>query len=348
MSNRRTLVLYMALVGMAAAVLPLRSVVAQGTELLFVENTLSGDVTVIDVATLKVTGTIPIGRYPDDIIVSKRGDILYVSRMMSRSEDGAQPLPGEIVAINPATKTVTWRAPVSGEPHHLALSDDGEQLFVPIFSSNHVEVLNTRRRAVVDKIPVGYGPHGTFLSPNGKNVYSGTIHQQQITVFDAATHKPIKVIPMSEGVRPFAIAKDESRLYAQLSRLHGFVVVDLTTNKIIRTVELPDRDKVAMPGSWPYTVNHGLALSPDEKLLVAAATRSDFVAIYSLPELELLGSVPVGVEPNWLTFSVDARYLYASNRKSNDVSVIDMANRKEVARIKVGNYPQRMAAVVVK
>jgi YVTN family beta-propeller protein len=228
------------------------------------------------------------------------------------------------------------------------VSADGTRLFVPIFSSNHIEVLDTQRRSLLAKVPVGYGPHGTFLSANGKSVYAGTIHQQQITVFDAATHKVLKTIPMTEGVRPFAISKDETRLYAQLSRLHGFVVVDLATDKIVRTVELPDRDKVPTPGQWPYTVNHGLGLTPDEKLLFAAATRSDFIAVYSHPGLELQGTVPVGGEPNWLIFSPDGRYCYVSNRKSNDVSVIDVATLKEVARIKVGNYPQRLATVKVK
>jgi len=320
---------------------------AQGTELLFVENTLGGDVTVIDVAKLAVTGTIPIGRYPDDIIASPRGDVLYLSRMLARSEDGEVPVPGEIVAIDPAARRVLWRTPVSGEPHHLAVSRDGERLFVPIFSSNHVEVLDTRRRSVVGRVSVGYGPHGTFISHNGTRVYSGTIHQQQITVFEAATGKVLRTLPMGEGVRPFAISKDETRLFAQLSRLHGFVVVDLTTDRIVRTVTLPGLERVRMPGQWPYTVNHGLGLTPDEGRLFAAATRSNLVAVYSLPDLALIDTIPVGEEPSWLIFSPEGRYCYVSNRKSDDLSVIDVATLKEVARIRVGQYPQRMATVRV-
>ncbi len=321
---------------------------AQERELLFVENTMSGDVTVIDVAKLEVTGRIPIGRYPDDIIASKRGDVLYLSRMIARSEDGELPVPGEIVAINPATQSVSWRAPVGGEPHHLAISNDGNLLYVPIFSSNHLEVLDTRRRSVVRKVPVGYGPHGTFISANGRRVYAGTIHQQHITVFDATTFDVVKTIPMGEGVRPFAITRDESRMYVQLSRMHGFVVVDLESDKIVRRVELPDVERVSMPDRWPYTVNHGIGLSPNGRYLFAAATRSALVAVYSVPGLELLGTIPVGTEPNWVIFSPDGRYCYVSNRKSDDLSVIDVARRVEVKRIQVGTYPQRMASVIVR
>ena len=94
-------------------------------------------------------------------------------------------------------------------------------------------------------------------------------------------------------------------------------------------------------------MNHGLGLSPDGKYLFAAATLSDFVAVYSVPELELLETIPVGREPKWLIFNPDGRYCYVTNRESDDVSVIDVATRSEIKRVKVGRYPQRMAAVIV-
>lgn len=45
--------------------------------------------------------------------------------------------------------------------------------------------------------------------------------------------------------------------------------------------------------------------------------------------------------------SPDGKRAFVSNRASDDVSVIDLAGRREVARIKVGKYPQRMATVAV-
>ncbi len=54
---------------------------------------------------------------------------------------------------------------------------------------------------------------------------------------------------------------------------------------------------------------------------------SEFVAIYSFPGLELLGTVPVGQEPNWVVFSKDSKYAYVSNRRADTIAVIDLAGR---------------------
>ena len=70
-------------------------------------------------------------------------------------------------------------------------------------------------------------------------------------------------------------------------------------------------------------------------------------AIYSMPDLQLLGTVPVGREPNWVTFSRDSKFAYVSNRRDNTLSVISIPERKEVARLKVGEFPQRMTTSMV-
>ena len=62
---------------------------------------------------------------------------------------------------------------------------------------------------------------------------------------------------------------------------------------------------------------------------------------YSLPDLEYLGGVPVGVVPDWLTFTPDGKYLYSANAHSNTVSVIDVEAIKEVKVIPVGQVPKR-------
>jgi YVTN family beta-propeller protein len=158
-----------------------------------------------------------------------------------------------------------------------------------------------------------------------------------------------KIIELPDGVRPFQLSPDEKFAYVQLSRLHGFVVVDLTRDSVVRTVNLPVLKPLPKPtfDKSHYVMNHGLGLSPDAKYLVANASMSEFVAIYSFPSLELLGTVPVGHEPNWVVFSKDSRYAYVSNRRDDTVSVIDLAARREAARIPVGDFPQRMTVATV-
>jgi YVTN family beta-propeller protein len=149
-------------------------------------------------------------------------------------------------------------------------------------------------------------------------------------------------------VRPIAVTQDESRLFVQLSYLHGFLVVDPTTGRTIRTVQLPMPAGHALPDSMPVTANHGLRITADGRFLIANGSMVDLVAVYALPDLSLVGTIPVGQDPNWDTVSPDGTRLYVSNRGSDDVSVIDIATKREIARIKVGRYPERMTAMAAR
>jgi YVTN family beta-propeller protein len=197
----------------------------------------------------------------------------------------------------------------------------------------------------VGSVRVGLGPHNVYTSTDGKRIYSGQIHQDNVSIVDTATQEVIKQIPMGEKVRPIAFTKDEKTMYVQLSRLHGFVVVDMATEQK-QKIELPPLKK-PYPVAWPYNVVHGIAVSPDDKLLFADSALDNFVAAYTIPDHKLQAVIPVGDNPNWLSFSADGRLLYVSNRGDNNVSVISVKDLKEVTRIPVGQGPQRILTVRV-
>lgn len=328
---------------LAAAAVP---VAAQKKQLVFVENSHSGEVSVIDVATNTVSGTIPIGLSPDEIVASPAGDVLYLTRIVRR-DDGRTTGNGELVAIDPAARKVLWRMPLHGSPNHIAVAPDGKHVYITIVSGPWTVIVDPAKHAVVDSVDVGTGPHDIDVTRDGKTVYVGLIRGTDVTVFDAATRKVIRKIPFAENVRPIALSPDESQLYVQLSRTHAFMVVDTHTGKVLRKVPMPLPPGASLPDSMPIDVNHGLRVTGDGKFLIANGSLFDLVAIYSIPDLKLVGTVKVGREPNWIVVSPDGTRAFVSNRASDDVSVIDLASRKEVARIKVGTYPQRMAAVTV-
>ena len=236
-------------------------------------------------------------------------------------------------------------------PNHLTLSRDERFLFVPLYDKGLLVVVDTKSHQIVARPEVGKGAHGTLLGPGGKSVYVGMMEANQVAVVDAGSHKVERIIPLPEGVRPFQVSADETTLYAQLSKLHGFVVVDLKRDRVVKTVSLPTLGQpvpVATLEKSHFVMNHGLGITPDGKRLLANASLMGFVAIYSLPDLELLGTVPVGREPNWVVFSKDGRFAYVSNRRDNTVSVISVAEGKEVTRIGTGEFPQRMTVALAR
>jgi YVTN family beta-propeller protein len=83
------------------------------------------------------------------------------------------------------------------------------------------------------------------------------------------------------------------------------------------------------------------------------------VVIYSLPDLKVLGHVPlptIDVQgrapmptiPNWITFTPDNTTAYISNSGDRSVSAIDMKSYKQIARIRVGEEPKRINTLVLR
>ena len=324
---------------------------AAAAEILYVHNTWSGEISKIAIPRNEVIGTIPIGLYMDHVTASPDGRILYVNRIESLGEGRAPNIgvSGEVIAVSTANDQVLWRVALDeGMPHHMTVTNDGKLLFVPLYDTWWLAVIDTEKHSVIKKIFFGHGGHGTELSADGKRLYVGSMMNDQIGIIDVATLELVDRIGFRDAVRPFAITADESRMYVQQSWLHGFVVVNLATREKMFTVPMPTLGRpVQEPDFYPHNVNHGIALTPDEKLLFANGSAIDLVSVFTHPTLEHVKSIPVGRDPNAIAFSKDGRFAYVSCRGDDTLSVIDVAKLEEVKKLSLGDYPQRMVVVSV-
>ena len=256
---------------------------------------------------------------------------------------------GEVIAVSTETEQILWRTRVDGWPNHLSISLDDRLLYVPLFNTLWMEAIDTRSSTRSSKNSPSASAataRGCLRTANGSTSARcwSTRSPSSISTRSSRSKSSLSKI----DVRPFAFLHDESTAYVQLSRLHGFEVVDLRTDKIVREVLLPKLGpEVALPKFYPYTYNHGLELTADEKLLFASGGIGNYVCVYRVPDLALLATIPVGREPNWIAFSQDGKFAYVTNRKSDNVSVIDVGELKEIKRIPVGKYPQRIRTLVV-
>lgn len=337
-------------VSLLLALLLARCPLAQAKEYLYIHNTFSGEISKIAIPEHEVVGQIDIGRYMDFVTKSPDNKTLYVNRIYGNLPGSRAPnvgVDGELIAIDPLTDKIRWRLDLDGMPHHMSVSKDGQHVYVPYYDTWWLAVVDVPTRQIVKKIWIGHGGHGTKVSADGKRLYVGSMMNDVLSVIDTETLKVVDVFNFRDGVRPFAFPKDESVLYVQQSWLHGFIVLDPETRKQ-RTVRLPDLGReVPVPKRYPHNVNHGIALNPAETELWAVGSALQFVAVYRHPSLEHVANVPVGQDPNSIVFSGDGRYAYVSNRKGNDLSVIDTQTYKEIKRIKLGVYPQRMVVIDV-
>ncbi len=327
---------------------------------LLVESPHSQDVQVIDVRTREVVRNIAIGEHTDDVMGSPDGRVFYVGAQDDmRSPFGYQNNEsGKVMAFDSRTFEPLWSVALDGSPNHLSRSPDGKRLYVPLYTRQWLLVLDAEQGRIERWWPATIGNHATGVSADGTRLYVGNMVTDTIYVYDTATGQVVMAIDAGESVRPVVLDEARGLFYYQLSRLHGFEVRRIADGSFVQRIQLPPLEKPVGPAdgdlaarlanleganAWPYTYDHGLAMTRDGRHLVAVATVADYVAIYALPDFTLKGAVPVGGSPNWVVCDAEGRFAYVSNPKDDSVSVIDIAAVLEVARIPVGKGPKRVA-----
>src|SRR3954468_14002125 len=302
-------------------------------------------------------------QFVDDAFTSHDGRFLYVSR----------PSFADVVAINLKTRKIAWRTPVEGyRADHMAISPDGRTLLVSASTAKKVHAIDTATGKIVGGFPSGDQPHENNYSRDGSLIYHasiGTVYtpldnplldpskgDRFFQIVDARDYHVIKRINMGEkldafgqpdmsaAVRPMALSPDERWLYFQVSFFHGFVEYDLQQDRVTRLAHLPISDEARSKPREEYlldSAHHGLAMNPKGTKLCVAGTMSDYAALVNRRTFKYK-IVANGHKPYWATNSKRGSYCFVSFSGDDAVSVISYRKKKEIARIEVGDHPQRM------
>ena len=316
----------------------------QASTVRIVQTNAAGDsVMLIDPASNKVVGEIKDIEVNHGAAASPDGTRLYITNEAESTLDVA----------DLKTLKVIKHIPLTNHPNNVAVSKDGKRVYAAIVGgAGAVDVIDATTLTRVKSIRTEGGIHNTYVTPDGKFIVAGSIPGKKIHVIDQKTEEIVWTLPAEDGVRPiaFAVNPDGStqRMFVQLSNFNGFVIVDFAKRQVVDKVKLPEvpaaeRVTQGLQGS----PSHGLAVSPDGKMLCVLSKMNSRVYMYSLPEVKLLGESKVGHHPDWLTFTPDSKRVYVANAGSNSVSVIDVAAHKEITQIPVGQVPKRNITAVL-
>jgi YVTN family beta-propeller protein len=258
---------------------------------------------------------------------------------------------------------------------HMAISPDGKRVLVSDSTANKVHELDAATGKKVGEFASGDSPHENNYSADGRRIFHASIGlvytptdqpvadstkgDRFFQVVEAGTNKILKQLDIgkiladngfagySSAVRPMAIAPDEKIIYMQLSFFHGFVVFDVVNDKPLKLVDLPKKTTEPRENYLLDSAHHGLSISPDGSKLCAAGTMDGYAAIVSTADYSFKLIEPVD-KPYWSTNSGDGRYCFVSASGSDEVVVVDYATASQVARIPVGDHPQRMRMGVIR
>jgi len=328
---------------LSLVLLPLQAT-AVAEKVVIVQTNAAGDnIHLIDPTTNKIVGEIKGIEVNHGAAAAPDGSRFYFTNEANHTLD----------VVDGRTLAVTKTIPLSGRPNNVSISRDGRRVYVAIVAApGAVDVIDTPSLTRVKTISTRGGVHNTFVTPDGKYVVAGSIVGRNLTVIDAKTEEPLWSMDFDNGVRPIGFETNSNgstkRMFVQITNFHGFYVVDFDSRKEVDRIKLPDvppdkRHLDTLQGS----PSHGIGVAPDGKTLWVCSKMNSYVYVYSVPDLKLLGGVHVGEHPDWLTFTPDSKTVYVANAGSNSVSAVDIASRKEVARIKVGQVPKRNITAVL-
>jgi len=273
--------------------------------------------------------------------------------------------PSSLVVLDPLTGGITATIPLAAAPRDVVVSPDGAFAYVLLAGSPAVAVVDLGTLAEVASIALT-SPARAFVavSPDGSTVYA---IGNRVSVIDATTRQVVREFQSSLALNVVSYALDTAaqRLYVtgfvlgstfftQVMDLQAGTVVSTLAARGVAVILSPDRARLYVldgfntlnvvntatlqtvatldVGSRPIGTStsalQALVLSTEGGTLWVAGSTTNTVRVVDTQALALLAIIPVGLEPAALALIPSHPELYALNRLSNTVSVLDTATNE--------------------
>ena len=302
--------------------------------LLYVGNSMGDDVSVVDLASLKVIGDITVGPHVHGVAVTPDGRRLFTTSEVDHT----------LIISDTETHKIMGTVKLPGKPNQCAVTPDGRYVIVPIRDGDSVAIIDVNQQKIVKLLPIKE-PHNSLNMGSNKYTFVTSMGGNEIDVIDLEKMDYSAHIPVGGRPRPVVVSKDGRTMYVAVSFLHGFNIVDIPEQKVTQRVEMSsEHPGPPRPRQFesPDTYTHGLALSPDESEIWVTSLLDDCIYIYDLKAKKVVGRLNTGDGPNWVAFTPDGRLACVSNTDSDDISIFSVKERRELARVKVGKVPKRI------
>ena len=345
---------------------PIEMAMSPDGRLLYVVCQDSDEVRVVDVASSKVIGTIPVGHMPRGVAQSPDGGQLYVTNAWSDT----------VSVIDTKLRKVVQTLPTGFEPSGVILDSSGTTLYVANRLSSDVSVIYLKSGQESRRLLAGKGASYLTLSPDGQRIYCTHIYpnpgafrtqpKSEITVIDTKRQQVVDRIPLHNVAGVFHVALSADGKLGVAAQLrpknliplahveHGYVFGDSLTlfgPDVGAPVQVPidELDRY-------YALPWGIVIAPDKSKIFLTTATSGSVTVIDIPRLlrtvkgrhesfvnDLSASadyvdarIPVGHNPRGVLVSQDGKRLYVANRLDDNITVIDATTNKVTSTINLG------------
>jgi YVTN family beta-propeller protein len=298
----------------------LSPVVKNVPERVYVPNSQSDDVTVIDQKTFKKIGHFKVGILPQHVVPSWDLKTLWVNDNTSN----------DLVPIDPMTGTPGRPVRVA-DPYNLYFTPDGRFAIVMAERNQDIDFRDAHSMKLVRSVPVPCrGPNHADFSADGSFFLTACEFSGTVVKLDTARQKVVGRISLGHMAMPqdVKLSPDGSTFYVADMASNGVWMIDAARFKKI--------------GFIPTGRGaHGLYPSRDSKYLYVANRGEGTISLISFTtrQVAALWRIRGGGSPDMGGVSADGTVLWLSGRYNGEVYAISTRTGKLIRKIKVGRGP---------
>jgi YVTN family beta-propeller protein len=192
-----------------------------------------------------------------------------------------------------------------------------------------VTAFDGRSGKILATVPVGKAPMGVAIPPRTNKLYVGNEGSNSVSVISLKRRDVIATIDVGSRPHHMFASPDGNRVY----------VAEFGTNKIGVIDTMTDTLEVEWPTGPANERTHAPAPAPDGKTVYAVnSVGNDLVALDARTGA-VEWSMPTGENPSEFHVLRDNRTGFLSVRNEDEIDQIDLAARKVVREIPVGDQP---------
>ena len=295
----------------------------------YVPNSLSNTVTVINPQTYKVIGEFPVGAEPNHVTPSWDGSVLFVNDTAGNS----------LVPISPATGRPGAPVPVA-DPYNLYFTPDGRNALVMAETLNRIDFRDPRTMRLQSSmgVPCGGVNHMDFTA-DGRFAVASCEFSAQLLYIDVRTHTvtasirtgvPTNMMRIPGGSMPqdVRLSPDGKMFYVADMIADGVWLIDATRFREIGFIHTG-------------LGAHGLLISRDARYVFVSNRNAGSVSVISAATRAVVHTwrIPGGGSPDMGGITPDGNVMWWGGRYNGAVYAMSTADGRLIAKIPVGAGP---------
>lgn len=291
----------------------------------FISNEKDNTITVLDIDTMKVIKTVPVGKRPRGMVLSPDHKTLFICAGDDNRLD----------VMDTTTFEITATHETSGpDPELLDIDHAGKFIYIANEDDGLVTVVNAADGSVRGEIQIGVEPEGMAVSPDDTVVVATSESTSMAHFIDIKSLKVVANVLVDTRPRVARYTPDGKEVWVTAEVGGTVSIIDAIGHKI------KQRLSFNIPGVRPELIQPmGVEFSADGKKAFVALGRANRIAVIDTATYETTNLILVGQRPWHMDFNKDRSKLFTANGLSNDVTVVDVATLKAEKSIPVGRLP---------